>query len=49
MSGSAVIEADDAEEAEQLLGEGLVNLDASMFDEIDVDEVTADSTEPVVK
>lgn len=43
--GRAVIEADDADEAETLLTEGLLNLDSSMFDEVDVEEVTSDSVE----
>lgn len=43
--GRAVIEADDADEAETLLSEGLRNLDHSMFDEVDVEEVASDSVE----
>lgn len=36
-SGRAVIEADDAAEAEQILEEGLMLLDSTMFDSLDVD------------
>ena len=43
MTGSAVIEADDSDEAEQILTEGLANLDSSMFDSVDVHEVTSES------
>jgi hypothetical protein len=42
--GSATIEADDADEAADILAEGLRNLDSSMFDEVDVEEITVDST-----
>jgi hypothetical protein len=42
VTGSAVIEADDADEAEQILHEGLANLDSSMFEEVDVLETTTD-------
>lgn len=45
LTGHAQIEADDADEAEQILQDGLLNLDASMFDSVDVDEVTVDSTD----
>jgi hypothetical protein len=45
ISGRALIEADDADEAEKILHEGLANLDSSMFDEIDVDETTTDDVE----
>lgn len=41
-AGRAVIEADDAEEAEQILDEGLMILDSSMFDSLDVDYVDVD-------
>lgn len=43
LQGTAKIEADDADEAEALLAEGLSNLDSTMFDEVDVDEVTVDT------
>lgn len=44
-SGRAVIEADDGDEAETILHEGLVNFDTTMFDEFDVDETSTDSCE----
>lgn len=44
-TGRALIEADDADEAEQLLHEGLLIMDSSMFDEFDVDETTTDDVE----
>ena len=46
-SGRATIEADDADEAEEILTEGLSNLDSSMFETVDVDETSADNTEEV--
>lgn len=45
LTGRAVIEADDADEAEQILHEGLSNLDSSMFEEVDVLDITTDSIE----
>lgn len=45
MVGRATIEADDADEAEMILSDNLVNFDTSLFDSVDVDEVTIDSTE----
>jgi hypothetical protein len=45
MTGRAVIEADDADEAEQILHEGLSNLDSSMFEEVDVLDITTDAIE----
>lgn len=45
ITGSAVVEADDADEAEQILVEGLGNLDSSMFEEVDVLETSVDSVE----
>ena len=42
-SGRASIEADDADEAELILHEGLANLDSSMFETVDVDETQTDS------
>jgi len=42
LTGQATVEADDAAEAEQILQDGLLNLDASMLESIDVDEVTID-------
>lgn len=45
MQGRCVVEADDADEAESILSDGLLNLDHSMFDEIDVEEVISDSVE----
>jgi hypothetical protein len=47
MVGRATIEADDADEAELILTDNLINFDTSMFDGVDVDEVTVDSTEAV--
>lgn len=47
MQGRALVEADDADEAEQILHEGLANLDSSMFDEIDVNETTTDDVQEV--
>jgi len=47
MTGRAIIEADDADEAELILQEGLANLDATMFDEFDVNDVSTDSAERV--
>ena len=47
MTGRAVIEADDSDEAEQILHESMAKLDSSMFEELDVDEITTDSVEPV--
>jgi len=44
-SGSAVIEADDPDEAEQILHEGLANLDSSMFEEVDVLDINTESVE----
>lgn len=43
MEGRAVIEADDADEADEILQEGLENLDSSMFDEVNVNDVTTKS------
>lgn len=45
MSGRVVVEADDADEAEQLMHDNLFNLDSGMFDEIDVDSVETVSCE----
>lgn len=45
LQGRAVVEADDSDEAEQLLAEGLTNLDSSMFEEVDVDDITVDAVE----
>lgn len=42
LSGSATLEADDIEEATQILQDGLLDLDSSMLESIDVDEVTVD-------
>lgn len=47
MTGRAIIEADDVDESELILQEGLANLDASMFDEFDVNDVSTDSAERV--
>jgi len=41
--GSAVIEADDPQEAEDLLHDGLRVLDTSMFESFDVDDTTVES------
>ena len=43
LEGRATIEADDGAEARDLLKEGLDNLDSSMFESVDVDDVTVDS------
>lgn len=45
MAGDAVVEADDADEANVLVTEGLRNLDHSQFESIDCDEVIIESTE----
>lgn len=45
MTGDVTVEADDADEAEGLVAEGLTNLDHTQFESIDCDEVTIDSTE----
>ena len=47
MQGRAAIEADDADEAERILHDGLSTMDSSMMDEFDVDETTTDSVEEV--
>jgi hypothetical protein len=38
--GDALIEADDANEASEILEESLQTLDSSMFEQVDVDEVS---------
>lgn len=45
MVGETVVEADDADEAETLVCDGLSNLDHTQFESIDCEEVTIDSTE----
>ena len=47
MNGSAVIEADDEDEAEVLLHEGLENFETVAFEQFLVAEVSTDSVEPV--
>jgi len=47
MTGRSIIEADDVDEAELILQEGLANLDTTMFDEFDVNDVSTDSAERV--
>lgn len=44
-SGRAVVEADDSDEAERILHDGLIGFDTSMFEEFDVDETTTDEVE----
>lgn len=41
--GDALIEADDANEASDILQDSLETLDSSMFEQVDVDEITTDS------
>lgn len=45
MYGRAVIEADDTDEAEDILHSGLMNLDSGMFEEVDVDSIETTSVE----
>lgn len=45
MCGRVVVEADDSDEAEQIMHDNLFNLDSGMFDEIDVDSVETVSCE----
>jgi hypothetical protein len=47
VQGSAVIEADDADEAERILHDCLGNFDTSMMEEFDVLETTTDSVDGV--
>lgn len=49
MYGRAVIEADDQDEAEEIMHTNLFNLDSGMFDEIDVDGVDTVSVEELVE
>jgi len=43
--GSATVEADDADEAERLVSEGLTYFDTSQFEEFDVDETEITDTD----
>lgn len=45
MTGGAVIEADDAQEAKVILREGMANLDVTMFESWDVTSVEVDRAE----
>lgn len=45
LTGDCTVEADSPDEASELVGHGLFNLDHSQFETIDCDEVTIDSTE----
>ena len=45
MHGVAILEADDRKEANELVVDGLENLDESMFDEFAVDEIVVEHTE----
>lgn len=47
MYGRAVIEADDSDEAEQILHDGLSSFDTSMFEQFDVDSTKTTDVEPV--
>lgn len=47
MYGRAVIEADDSDEAEQILHDGLASFDTGMFDQFDVDSTETVDVEPV--
>jgi hypothetical protein len=47
MQGWAVVEADDTEEAKQILHEGLVNLDTAWFEQFDVTNARTESVEPM--
>ena len=40
--GRVTVEADDRDEAEQLVTEGLYNFDTTMFESFDVDEASVD-------
>lgn len=42
LTGRAVVEADDADEAEDILNDSLLSLDSTMLEEVDVYEVTVD-------
>lgn len=43
--GRATIEADDPDEAEDILQDGLMVFDTSMFESVDVNEITIDAVE----
>lgn len=43
--GHVVIEADDANEAEQIMHDGLSSFDTSMFEQFDVDQVETNDIE----
>lgn len=47
MQGRATIDADDRDEAENTLADGLMELNSFMFNSFDVDEVTVDQVEEV--
>jgi hypothetical protein len=46
MYGRSVIEADDSDEAEQILHDGLSSFDTGMFDQFDVDSTETVDVEP---
>lgn len=45
MYGRAVVEADDSDEAEQILHDGLSSFDTSMFEQFDVDSTETNDIE----
>lgn len=47
MYGRTVVEADDSDEAEQIVHEGLSDFDAGMFEQHDVDSVDTMDINPV--
>lgn len=49
LQGRATIEADDHDEAENLLADGLLDLDSSMFETVDIDTVTVDAVEELAE
>jgi hypothetical protein len=49
LQGRATIEADDRDEAENLLADGLLDLDSSMFETVDIDTVTVDAVEELAE
>ena len=49
MQGRATVEADDHDEAEDILHDGLLVLDSTMFEHIDMDEITVDAVEELTE
>jgi hypothetical protein len=47
MAGTAVVEADDLDEAESIMTEAMDNWDSSMLDEVDVDSTSCDETNEI--